>query len=208
MKHIIKASPLLKDYDLREDLPVVIRVRGFNESAAKDFSEKMAKAHNTGQPVVPVIIDSYGGQVYSLLSMVSDIQNSELPVATIVQGKAMSCGAILFSFGQKGMRYMDPHATVMIHDVSTGAWGKVEEIKADAKEAERLNQKVYHMMAKNCGKSKTYFLKMIHEKGHADWYLDADDCLEHGLANSIGVPKFNIDIKVDITFDADLNKAN
>ena len=50
----------------------------------------------------------------------------------------MSCGAILFSFGVDGMRYMDPDATVMIHDVSSMGWGKVEEIKADAKEVERL----------------------------------------------------------------------
>ena len=200
MKHIIKASPLLKDYDLRDNFPVVIRVRNFNEATAKDFSEKMAKAHNTGQPVIPVVIDSYGGAVYSLMSMISDVQNSELPVATIIQGKAMSCGAIFSTFGAMGMRYIDPHATVMIHDVSSGAWGKVEEIKADAKECERLQKKVYHMMAQNCGKPKNYFLKLIHEKGHADWYLEPDECLEHGLVNHIAVPRFNVDINVDITF--------
>jgi len=44
-------------------------------------------------------------------------------------------------------------------------------------------------------------LKMIHDKGHADWYLDADECLEHGLATSIGMPKFNVDINVDIKFE-------
>lgn len=42
------------------------------------------------------------------MSMVSDIKHSRIPVATIVQGKAMSCGAILFSCGEEGMRYMDP----------------------------------------------------------------------------------------------------
>ena len=201
MNHIISASPLLKDYDLREDFPIVIRVRKFDENMAKEFSEKMAKAHNTGQPVIPVVIDSYGGDVYSLLAMVSEIQNAQLPVATIVQGKAMSCGAILFSFGKGGMRYMDPHATIMIHDVSGAGWGKVEEVKADAKECERLNKKLYYMMAENCGKNKTYFLKMIHEKGHADWFLDADDCLEHGLANHLAVPQFTVDINVDIKFE-------
>ena len=128
MKHVTTISTLLKSHEFSDDFPIVIRVRKFDESAAKEFSEKMAKAHNTGQPVVPVVIDSYGGQVYSLLAMVSEIQHSKLPVATIVQGKAMSCGAILFSFGQKGMRYMDPHATVMIHDVSGAGWGKVEEV--------------------------------------------------------------------------------
>ena len=108
-------------------------------------SKEIIQKHE--QMVLPVVIDSYGGQVYSLMSMISDIQHSRIPVATIVQGKAMSCGAILFSFGTEGRRYMDPDATVMIHDVSSMGWGKVEEIKADAKEVERLNQKVYKMMA-------------------------------------------------------------
>ena len=208
MKYIINASPLLKDYDLRDDFPVVIRVRNFNDVTAKDFTLQMAKAHNTGQPVIPVIIDSYGGAVYSLMSMISDIRSSKLPVATIVQGKAMSCGAIFSTFGTKGMRYMDPHATVMIHDVSSGAWGKIEEIKADAKEAERLQKKVYSMMAENCGKSKNYFLKLIHEKGHADWYLEPDECLEHGLIDHVDMPQFNIDINVEITFGTETNNSD
>ena len=200
MKHIINASPLLEDFDLRDNFPVVIRVRNFNDVTAKDFTIQMAKAHNTGQPVIPVIIDSYGGAVYSLMSMISDVRNSKLPVATIIQGKAMSCGAIFSTFGTKGMRYMDPYATVMIHDVSSGAWGKIEEIKADAKEAERLQKRVYNMMAENCGKSKNYFMKLIHDKGHADWYLESDECLEHGLIDHVGTPHFNVDINVDITF--------
>ncbi|HHZ95194.1 MAG TPA: hypothetical protein EYN67_06490 [Flavobacteriales bacterium] len=176
----------------------MIRVRDFDPSSASDFSEQMRKAHNTGQTMIPIIIDSYGGQVYSLLSMVSDIKNSRLPVATIVQGKAMSCGAMLFSFGNPGMRYMDQDATLMIHDVSSMAWGKVEEVKADAAEAERLNQKLYHAMAENCGKSKNYFLTQIHERGHADWYLEADEALEHNLTTTIGVPSVEVSVTVDM----------
>ena len=84
----------------------------------------MALAHSTGQKVIPVVIDSYGGQVYSLMSMIAAIESAELPVATIVEGKAMSCGAVLLSFGEQGMRFADPHATVMIHDVSSGGYGK------------------------------------------------------------------------------------
>lgn len=122
-------SPLLKEPSLIDDLPVIIRLSKFDESNAKAFSAAMMKAQNTGQPVVPVIIDSYGGQVYSLMSMISDIKNSRIPVATIVQGKAMSCGAILFSFGTDGYRYMDPDATLMIHDVSSMGWGKSRRLK-------------------------------------------------------------------------------
>ena len=160
----------------------------------------MSKAQNTGQPIVPVIIDSYGGQVYSLMSMISDVQHSKVPVATIVQGKAMSCGALLFSFGAEGHRYMDPDATLMIHDVSSMSWGKVEEIKASADETSRLNKKVYQMMAKNCAHRKNYFLDIIHEKGHADWFLEFDEAKKHNLANHDHVPELKIHTKVDFDF--------
>ena len=199
--NIIKTfSPLLKEAKLRDDLPVVIRGNKFDEAAAKSFSESMSRAQSTGQPVVPVIIDSYGGQVYSLMSMISDIQHSKIPVATIVQGKAMSCGAILFSCGAEGKRYMDPDATVMIHDVSSMDRGKVEEIKASAEEVERLNKKIYHLMAQNCGQDDDYFLDIVHDKGHADWFLDAKECKKHKLANHLRVPDLKIDTSVKITF--------
>ena len=193
-------SPLLKEAKLIDDLPVVARVNKFDEPTAKAFSSVVSKAQNTGQPVLPVIIDSYGGQVYSLMSMISDIQHSRIPVATIVQGKAMSCGAILFSFGAEGHRYMDPNSTVMIHEVSAMAWDKIEEMKASTAEAERLNKKIFHMMAENCAQHKDYFLEIVHDKGHADWFLEADECLKHNLANHIYVPELKIETKVQFSF--------
>tara|TARA_B100001094_G_scaffold307887_1_gene339983 strand:+ start:756 stop:1361 length:606 start_codon:yes stop_codon:yes gene_type:complete len=193
-------SPLLKEPKFVDDLPIVIRVTKFDEASAKSFSALMSKAQNSGQPVVPVIIDSYGGQVYSLMSMIADIKHSKIPVATIVQGKAMSCGAILFSFGAPGKRFMDEDATLMIHDVSSMAWGKVEEVKVSAEETDRLNQKIYHMMAENCGQDEDYFLDIVHEKGHADWFLDAKDCKKHKLANHLRVPDLKIEATVKISF--------
>ncbi len=193
-------SPLLKEPKLIDDLPIVIRVTKFDESSAKSFSALMSKAQNSGQPIVPVIIDSYGGQVYSLMSMIANIKHSKIPVATIVQGKAMSCGAILFSFGAPGKRFMDEDATLMIHDVSSMSWGKVEEVKVSAEETDRLNKKIYHMMAENCGQDEDYFLDIVHDKGHADWFLDAKECKKHKLANHLRVPDLKIDTTVKITF--------
>ena len=181
-------SPLIKDAELKNE-PIIARVNKFDEPTAKAFSTAIMKAQNTGQHIIPIIIDSYGGQVYSLMSMIS--------VATIVQGKAMSCGAILFSFGAEGHRYMDPDSTLMIHDVSSMGWGKVEEIKASAEETDRLNRKIYTMMAENCGHHNDYFLDIVHDKGHSDWFLEYDECLKHNLANHAYVPDFSVSIKVE-----------
>lgn len=193
-------DPKIKELELRKD-PVIIRVNKFDEESAKSFSLSIAKAHNTGQKVIPIIIDSYGGQVYSLMAMIAAIRAAELPVATIVEGKAMSCGAILFSFGEEGMRFMDPDATVMIHDVSSMGWGKVEELKASAKEADRLNDKIYTMMARNCGKKDDYFMKIVDKKKQADWFLDSAEAKKHNLANHLRIPKLHIEVKVDIELE-------
>ena len=200
MKHKVEISPLIKTVELRK-APVIIRVNKFDEESAKNFALEMAQAHNTGQKIIPVVIDSYGGQVYSLMSMIAAIRDAELPVATVVEGKAMSCGAVLFSFGEDGLRFMDKDATVMIHDVSSMDWGKVEELKAGAKEADRLNQKIYTMMARNCGKKDDYFKKKVFNKKHADWFMDAQEAKKHGLVNHLRVPKLNIKIDVDIDFE-------
>ena len=200
MKYTFSTSPLLKEYELRRN-PVIIRVNKFDEDSANKFVSEMATAHNTGQKVIPIVIDSFGGSVYSLMTMIAAIKDAELPVATIVEGKAMSCGAILFSFGQEGLRFMDPNATLMIHDVSSGDWGKIEELKASVGEAERLNQKVYTMMARNCGKKDDYFLKLVEKKKQADWFLDAEEAMKHNLANQTRLPSMRISIDVNIEME-------
>ena len=200
MNFITDVSPLIKTLELKVQ-PIIIVVNDFNEESANEFSEAVSLAHNTGQKVIPVIIDSYGGEAYSLLSMISCIKSSNVPIATIVKGKAMSCGAILASFGEDGLRFMDKDSVMMIHDVSAAAFGKVEELKTNARESERLNKKLYTMMARNCGKPDDYFLKLIHDKGHADWFLEAEEAKEHNIIQQLRIPQLKGKVSVDIELE-------
>lgn len=188
------------DVTLKYRSPSIIYVNKFTEESAKEFLEGMINAQSTGQSIIPIIIDSYGGEVYSLLKMIDVIKASSVPVATICMGKAMSCGAVLLTCGAKDKRYIAPTATVMIHDAATFAMGKCEEIKAEAKEIERLNKLIFKIMAANCGKEESYFSKLVHEKGHADWFLDADDCKKHGVVDHVHVPKVTVSFDAEMTF--------
>jgi len=182
-------------------LPIIVRVNKINEAAVATFAKEFEAAHNTGQPVIPVVIDSYGGEVYSLLSMIAIIENANLPVATIGMGKSMSCGSVLLTCGTDGYRFMDADSTVMIHDVSSGAIGKVEDMKARIGEAERLGKLIFQKMAKNCGhRNENYFIKLIEKKKHVDWYLTAKEAKKHSIVDHIGVPEFIVDVSVDMEF--------
>ena len=199
MKVIYNIPPELHNIEMPFE-PVVITVNDFTEESAKEISELMSMAHNTGQKVIPIVIDSYGGLVHSLMSMIADINASDLPVATIVKGKAMSCGAILATFGAEGMRYADSDATFMIHEVSLGAFGKTEEVTASAEEGRRLNEKVLKMMARNCGQDESYFIDQIHDRKHADWFLTADEAHQIGMVNHVRVPKMQLDVTAKWSF--------
>ena len=177
--------------------PKTVWVTEFNEEAAKEFAENMHRAHLTGQTVIPVIIDSYGGEVYSLLSMIAEIRSSELPVATIVKGKAMSCGSFLAAAGTPGYRYCDSEATYMIHEVSSMAWGKTEEVKADAAETARLNNRVFKILDQHCDQELGYFLEMVHQKKHADWYLSAAAAKKQRIVDHIKIPTMEIKLSAN-----------
>ena len=179
--------------------PKIITVNKFDESVAKDFSKEFAEALEAGQSIIPVVIDSYGGQVYSLFNMVDIIKNSPIPVATIATGKSMSCGAVLLSAGTEGMRYASPNATILIHEISSGTFGKNEEIQSDANHTKRLNKILFQMLSLNCKQSKNYFEDIyINKKSRADWYLDPKEAKQHNIVNHIGFPKIKMKLNVSM----------
>lgn len=180
--------------------PHVVRVREFDEHAAEKFAKQMSAAYATGQPIIPVIIDSYGGEIYSLLSMVDIIKSTPVPVATIVEGKAMSAGAILLACGTEGYRFVGHRATVMIHDAANfgkEATKKVHEIRADAKELDRLNEQIFEILDISSGKEDGHFKKLIDSKHHADWFLTPQEAVKHNIANYIGIPQFTMAVRVE-----------
>ena len=176
----------------------IVFVNDFTESGVKNFKCDFDDLNNSALPIIPVVIDSFGGGVYSLLAMLDIMSTATKPIATIAIGKAMSCGSILLSCGAPGLRFVGQHATVMIHDVATVSFGKIEELKADVGEGERLNNKIFEMLDSRCGKPCGYFQQIIAQKKHANWYLDAKDVIKHGVADHIGLPvidsMFNLDI--------------
>ena len=186
--------------DLGIDVPLIRLNKAFDSEMLEHFNEEFNKALSSSPKVIPVVIDSYGGEVYTLLELISLFQSSPVPVATICNGKAMSCGAMLFMFGHENLRFMSEHATIMIHEVSSFNFGKVEEIKSDAHETDRLNNLIFKLAAKNIGKKEDYFLEMLHKHNHADVFMNAKTAKKHNICNHIGVPQLVTSVKLSQSF--------
>jgi ATP-dependent protease ClpP protease subunit len=189
--------------DLGVETPLIRLSKVFDYEMVEHFSEEFNKALSLCPKVIPIVIDSYGGEVYCLLELISLFQSSPIPIATICNGKAMSCWAMLFMFGSEGLRFMSEHATLMIHEVSAFSFGKVEEIKTDAHETERLNNLIFKLAAKNLGKKEDYFMELLHKHNHADIFMTAKEAKKHNICNHIGVPQ--LITKVQVTQNFTLN---
>jgi len=203
MRKILTVDPQIRMQKIHEFIlePIVIRVNEFDEEAVEQFEDQMDEAHETGQKIIPIIIDSFGGSSYGCQAMVSAVLRAKVPVATIVSGKAMSSGAILFGFGTEGYRYMDKFATIMIHDTWQVSAGKVEEVKADSAHGEHLNNSIYKRLASHLGhKDDGHFLKLIKAHNHADWFLTAQEAKKHKLTNHLHIPEMKIHVGLEMTF--------
>ena len=166
-----------------------IWVTEFNEEASLKFREKVVSIakEDPNEPIV-IYIDSYGGLVDSLASMIETIDEVPNPIITVAMGKAMSCGAILLSHGD--LRWIGKHSRVMIHEVSSGTGGDVHDMYADAVETKRLNKYFLGLLAKNCGIKGGYdgLRKLIKARDGRDIYLDAQSALKFGIVDAIGTP--------------------
>ena len=58
MKWTVNIDPKIKELELRKQ-PVIIRVNKFTEDSAKKFQQEIAQAHNTGQKVIPVVLQLF-----------------------------------------------------------------------------------------------------------------------------------------------------
>lgn len=197
----VSNAQMLKWSDDLLRVPVVVSVGRFSDETAEQFSKDMQAAVASKEPVIPVLIDSYGGSVYALLRMIDVMKSSPVPVATICLGKCMSAGAMLLGMGTEGYRFAGPNATILLHDASTTIEGKVDDIKNETIQIEKLNKLIFKLVAKNCGKPDSYFLDILDSKGHIDWFLSAEEASFHNLINHIKVPSIKIKVKTEMTLE-------
>ena len=133
---------------------------------------------------ITVRISSYGGYCYDLWSAINVIENLKKKgyiINTVCMGKAMSCGIILLLSGTN--RYVYPYSTLMYHSVSSGTYGKIQDMKESIYETDRLNEmaKEYVLEKTNITKEK---LDEV-DKCKEDWYINSEEALKLGIATQI-----------------------
>lgn len=126
-------------------------------------------------------INSPGGSVYDAFAIYDTMQFVKSPIHTYGIGMQASAAAFLLSSGEKGKRFLLPHATVMIHQPSSGTRGKVTDMEIDLKEGLRLKHLLNEILAKNTGQP----IKKINDDVERDYWMSAPEAKKYGVVDSV-----------------------
>ena len=148
-----------------------------------EYIKKLYAVHDLEYSPKPIkiYIDSYGGAVYQCFGLLGVMEKSETPIHTIVTGAAMSCGFMILISGHKRLGYS--LSTPLYHQVSTGFWGKVQDMEDHLAETKRLQKKIEDITIEKTQISKKKLTEILKRK--VDWYMSAEEALQLGVIDEI-----------------------
>ena len=148
---------------------------------AEKYCHKLCYDTNIEQSTLPIYlhISSYGGCVDSALNVIDHIRASKYPVYTIIEGYTASSGTLISVVGKK--RFIRPHASMLIHQISSEFWGKMLELEDQLKNLKQATIKIRRIYKKNTKIPKRQLTTLLKH----DLMLDSKRCIELGLADEI-----------------------
>ena len=181
-----------EDYDVyRRGTAVYFNVRISVQSIAKlrrildEACQCAMKNSNTLQrPQVALYIHSPGGDVFAGFSGYHMIKRSPVTITTIADGHVASAATFLLLAGK--MRYIVPGSHVLIHQLSTVAFGKFDEISDEYKNCQNIMARMSEMYKSETSLSDKKLKKLL--KGELD--LTDAECLNYNIVSDF-LPAYN-----------------
>lgn len=152
-----------------------------DDDSAKHVIDRLLYLDLQNNEEIELIINSPGGYVTSGFAIYDTIKQIKSPVSTVCSGLAASMGSILLSVGEKGRRFIQPHARVMIHQPSGGAQGQASNIEIQAKEIIKTKELGAKILADNCEQDYDKVMKDFDR----DYWMGAEESIEYGIVDGI-----------------------
>ena len=154
------------------------------DESAKDLTEKLLylEATEPGKDIT-FYINSPGGSITAGMAIYDTMKLITSPITVVVTGMAASMGSILLCGASKGRRLLYPHSRVLIHQplISGRMIGPASDINIQAKEMEKLRRELNQILASSSGQP----LERIDKDTDRDFYLNAQEAIDYGLADKI-----------------------
>lgn len=180
-------NPDLRDY-YRDEQDRIFWLDDEIGETALDLVKMIIRCNkeDKGMPVdcrkpITVFIDSPGGSVEVMYSIIKAMQASKTPIRTINYCTCFSAASEILAAGTKGHRYCMPGSIVMCHSGSMTLGGTTGNVDATKKWCDALCKRCTDMFLANTGiEAKVYKKKTAN-----DWYLFEDEALQYGIVDKV-----------------------
>jgi ATP-dependent Clp protease, protease subunit len=152
-----------------------------DDKSAKHVIDRLMYLDSLDTKDIHLYINSPGGYVTSGCAIYDCMKSLKSDVSTICTGFAASMGSIILSAGEKGKRYIQPHARVMIHQPSGGARGPASDIEITAQEILKTKELSAQILADNCGQK----LDKIMKDFNRDHWMGAEESVVYGIVDKV-----------------------
>jgi len=159
----------------------VVRITSDIDAYTYDFVDAaLSELESINRKSITIRINSGGGSAYDSLAIVGRIRGAKCQIITEGYGQVMSAATLILASGNK--RRFSKYATFMWHQSSYGLDGKHLDIKNVVEQQEREELLWAKWMAEFSTKDAEYWYNRAVSK---DFYLNADECLEHGVVDEL-----------------------
>jgi ATP-dependent Clp protease, protease subunit len=148
--------------------------------AARTCRSLLALAAESDKPV-SILVSSPGGHVESGDAIHDVIRFIDLPVSMIGSGWVGSAATHLFLAAPKARRFCTPQTRFLIHQPSSGAYGRASEIAIQAAEIVKTRERIAKVIADETGQS----LERVRTDIERDYWMSASEAIDYGLVAKI-----------------------
>jgi ATP-dependent protease ClpP protease subunit len=139
---------------------------------------KMAADLHGYRPEIRIHICSDGGDLFSGFSLMNHIEKSRVRVVTIADGSCCSAATFFLLGGQE--RRISRNAFILIHQLSTGHYGKYEEMKDELRTCDKLMEQIRDVYTAKTNIPEKKLNKLLKH----DIYLEAAKALKYQVVHA------------------------
>jgi ATP-dependent Clp protease protease subunit len=156
-----------------------VRLYGpLNQANALQIIEKMKFLSNQDPDSdIRLLINSPGGDMYSAFAIYDVMQSLPNDIETVCEGMAMSAGAFLLTAGTEGKRLAYPNCTIMYHQPSGGAQGKITDMETSVENGREMKRRMTEIISAHSG----WDPKVMEEMMERDFFIFPEEAKEMGF---------------------------
>lgn len=164
----------------------VLRLYELLHEATAHTLRRQKKNKFRGKPFTPTVrlfLHSYGGDLFAGLSAMTHIRINRVPITTIADGMVASAATLLLLGGST--RFIMPHSHVLIHQLSTGFFGKHQDLIDESKNATNMMMSLSNIYLAETKLGEKRIKKLMAK----ELDLTAVQCIKFGIATSFFPPQ-------------------